>query len=165
MNVKKHSCPYLSSSFYNATQSQLNFNYMVQDVPQTKHAQMSLRALQCTRLRRDGLQELLHLVHLQLHRVVRQHVALLVFGLVHLCEGGDVIKEHSWIGQSSLALTFLRLGLSLREFTPPRSSPTMMIGSLWLKLTWVSLARFTTFCSHSGSCLFSARSNTCTCEG
>lgn len=60
--------------------------------------------------------------------------------------------------------TFLKLGESFKEWTWPWSSPAIMIGSARLKQMWVNLARFTTFCSHSASCLFWNKSNTWTCR-
>ena len=60
-------------------------------------------------------------------------------------------------------LTFLKFGDSFNEWTWPWSSPAIIIGSTWLKQTWVSFALLTTFCSQSGSCLFSDKSKTWTC--
>lgn len=48
---------------------------------------------------------------------------------------------------SVLTTPMRRLGDNFRVLTPPRSSPTMMMGSLLLKATCVSLALFTTFCA------------------
>ena len=69
-----------------------------------------------------------------------------------------------WIIEGTHVLTFLRFGDSFKECTCPWSSPAIIMGSIWLKLTWVNFALFTTFCSHSGSCLFSDRSKTWTYE-
>jgi hypothetical protein len=63
---------------------------------------------------------------------------------------------------TGMGVILRRFGDSFRELTPPRSSPTMMMGLEGLNTTWVNRARFTTFCSHSCSCLFTCRSYTCT---
>mmetsp|Transcript_71613 Transcript_71613/g.104922 ORF Transcript_71613/g.104922 Transcript_71613/m.104922 type:complete len:201 (-) Transcript_71613:1587-2189(-) len=58
----------------------------------------------------------------------------------------------------------LRFGDSFSASTPPRSSPTsrMAESGFGLNATCVTLLLRTTFWSHMASCLFSARSNTCT---
>ena len=83
------------------------------------------------------------------------------FGLSNCKTTKDLLirRKFSILFVIILVYTFRKFGDSFKEFTPPLSSPTMMIRSLWLKLTCVNLlALFTTFCSHNGSCLFSARS-------